>query len=392
MRGIIFYLLLFAFIFFPLSNAGILYVGENRYPHLQEAINASSPGDIIVIKAGIYKGASINKPLTLRGEECVIEGDLVINAEDVSIENLVIKDASHAIEIHGNNNRIRNCIIAGNSYGIKIEGYNNTIISNKIFKNKFYGIDLDYSLSNYIEENILYYNMWGIYLKHSHHTYITRNILRENIEGIKVQTSNNNVIKLNNITENQEKGIYLCCKSKDNYIFMNNFIGNKVNAFVLAEKNAWNSSEYGNYWDNYEGNDFYMLSKNNIDFHPSSFLYFINNSLKPEIKLFYPKEREKVSGILNIEGMNEAGGIVEWRIDNGTWNRANGTSFWNFSINTEKLTNGYHSIQVKCGETILEREIYVANNREFPSFITIYPILSITMIFLWKYIRQKGRG
>ena len=185
MRGIIFYLLLSAFIFFPLSNADILYVGENGYLHLQEAINASSPGDIIVIKAGIYKGASINKPLTLRGEECVIEGDLVINA------------ASHAIEIHGNNNRIRNCIIAGNSYGIKIEGYNNTIISNKIFKNKFYGIDLDYSLSNYIEGNILYYNMWGIYLKHSHHTYITRNILRENIEGIKVQASNNNVIKLN---------------------------------------------------------------------------------------------------------------------------------------------------------------------------------------------------
>ena len=139
MRGIIFYLLLSAFIFFPLSNADILYVGENGYLHLQEAINASSPGDIIVIKAGIYKGASINKPLTLRGEECVIEGDLVINAEDVSIENLVIKDASHAIEIHGNNNRIRNCIIAGNSYGIKIEGYNNTIISNKILKTSFMG-------------------------------------------------------------------------------------------------------------------------------------------------------------------------------------------------------------------------------------------------------------
>lgn len=55
----------------------------------------------------------------------------------------------------------------------------------------------------------------------------------------------------------------------------------------------------------------------------------------------------EISGIANNE---EQGALkyVEIRIDEGEWNRAEGTYQWSYSLNTEKFENGEHFIYARC--------------------------------------------
>jgi len=386
------YLSVFALsIFFISSSASTLYVGDGGYPSIQDAVDASSPGDIIIIKEGFYNGTEINKSITLRGEGGVIEGDIIINADNVTLENLIVRNSYHAMEVHGDNNTIKNCVVAGNSYGMKIDGNNNTILSNKIFDNRFYGINLDFSNDNIVEENELYENMWGMYLEHSDRNLIAGNIIKNNTEGMKIQASYENVIKLNSIVGNDEKGIHMCCKSSENYVFMNNFMKNKMNAYVYGEKNRWDFGGRGNYWDDYNGSGEYVIYGDNIDHCPASSPYALNISSKMEIVIFCPKEGERVSGVVKVEGLNEGGGKVEWQVDNASWKRANGTFFWSFAIDTEKLGNGEHIIRVRNGDTVAERRIYVYNKKS-PGFSAVFSALTFATVVLWRYIKREEGG
>jgi len=391
MRGILLCLLFTAFFLSTSATASIIYVGESGYSNLQEAVNASLPGDTIIIQEGIYNGTEIDKPLIMKGEGGVIEGDVVIKANNVTIDSLIIKDAYHALEMKGDYCIIRNCTIAGNSYGIKIEGNNNSIMSNKIFKNRFYGIYLDYAHSNRMEGNVIYGNGWGIYLEHSTSNLIEGNDIKNNSEGIKIQASNGNVVKRNNISGNEEMGMHLCCKSGGNFIFMNNFMKNRRNALAYADENHWDFNSKGNYWDDYNGSGEYVIYTENVDHNPSLHPYIIDVASKKEIIFFSPEEGMEVKGSIKVEGLNEVGGYVEWRVDNESWRRANGTFFWSFFIDTKKIGNGYHSIQVRCGDLVAERHIYVVNKRNSPSFATTFSVFAISLIFAWKYMRRKGR-
>jgi parallel beta-helix repeat protein len=160
---------------------------------IQEAINAASDGDTILVRSGIYyENVVVNKSVSLAGEDnsnTVVNGSSAGNvfslvASNVSISGFTIRKSTTgyaAISINGtvpscsrdNNisgnqffcscdcfylfqasgNIIKNNTITGGVHGIYMElSVNNTIIGNNLFS-CYSGISLDFSSSNNLFKN-----------------------------------------------------------------------------------------------------------------------------------------------------------------------------------------------------------------------------------------------
>ena len=386
--------LLVAGFLFPSSHShsisgGVLYVGGsggNNYTTLQEAVNHSMDGDTIIIFHGVYEGATIKKSVTVIGRNAMITSGIFIKGNSITLENLLIKDCSTAIKIYGDKNTVKNCTIFNNSYGIEIKGNFNSIISSKIFKNYFYGIYLDYSNENIIEGNEIYRSKWGIYLIKSHGNIISENLVKNNEVGIKLQKSENNIIKLNNVTKNRDNGVYMCCYSMNNLVYMNNFMENGYHAYVVGGANQWDNGSNGNYWDDYNGSNDYFINEKNVDYHPAAFPYSLNIS-SPRAYILQPEENEVVKGEIMVKGISESENGVKIKVDNGTWKKANGTFLWYWRLDTEKMENGEHTIYVKCGNMIEERHIMVENEKKKTPSFSLSMIILAFLIYI--SIRKK---
>ncbi|RLF50345.1 MAG: hypothetical protein DRN11_04805, partial [Thermoplasmata archaeon] len=205
---------------------------------------------------------------------------------------------------------------------------------------------------------------------------IYSNIVEKNYQaGIRLQTSEENIVEFNHVANNQ-KGIYLCCWSKNNRIFRNNFINNTVNAYCSnSQNNEWQYKGVGNYWSDLYG-ERYEIDDNNIDFNPVSIPWNISG-FRHKIYIIYPKENEIVKGEFFVKGISEIEKSVWFKIDNSSWMLANGTFSWKFLLDTAKLNNGEHTIYVKAGNETVWRKIYVKNEKKTPSFELLYLIIAI---------------
>ncbi|MEM1514168.1 MAG: NosD domain-containing protein [Candidatus Thermoplasmatota archaeon] len=378
MRKIIIIAIILALI--PQACGKVLYVGRGDYEKIQDAIDDANFFDIIIVYPGIYnENITISKPISLEGENAVISGEIFILANNVNVSGFIINNSIlEGISIKGNRNVIKNCSIFSNSYGIKIEGEENVISDNKIFKNGFYGIYLYFfSKNNTITKNEIYGSKVGIYIEKATDNIIFENVIKNNSAGMIIQGGENNLIRLNNFSGNLE-GIHICCYSKNNTIFENNFIGNSNHVYCYAGKNIWNLSN-GNYWDNLSGNIFFIDDKN-IDYLPSKFPYEIGN-FSYRIYIFYPEENATVSEKIVIHGMIERDGIVRIKIDGGEWENATGIYLWYYEIDTKNLSNGKHEIYVEFEGNIVSRTIYVKNKKSIPSFEMFLIILAFLLIF-----------
>lgn len=86
------------------SMPKVIYVGaEEEYKTLADALKAASKGDTIVLAAGSYEGATVDKSVTIKGpnagvnpntdtrlEEAVLTGVLVIAANNVTIDGIAL--------------------------------------------------------------------------------------------------------------------------------------------------------------------------------------------------------------------------------------------------------------------------------------------------------------
>ena len=81
------------------------------------------------------------------------------------------------------------------------------------------------------------------------------NTFKNNYEGIVFQLSSNNIINENVFLNNSLSGIYFDAGSEFNLISSNFFRKNAKHCGQAGYNNKWNSSEIGNYWDNYTGVD-----------------------------------------------------------------------------------------------------------------------------------------
>lgn len=261
------------------ASAATIYVPDN-YVTIQEAINASNNGDIIIVRDGTYtENIDVDKSLTIRSENgsafttviaansnnhvfevtadyVNINGFTVIGATadrvplntagiflslGVNYCNISDNNASYngdGIWLHGScNNMIANNIANSNgNYGIFLFSIcnNNTLINNTVNSNNVTGIELWGSNNNMIVNNTASSNDRGIYLFDSSSNILLGNNASDNNYGsyhygiYLLKSRNNNLT--NNILSNNDYGIYMISSNSSN-IKHNNFINNKVDIY-----------------------------------------------------------------------------------------------------------------------------------------------------------------
>jgi len=239
-------------------DEGILYVGgtgPNNYSRIQDAINASNPGDIIFVYSGTYyENIAVNKSIQLLGENKItttIDGTDVDNvvdvfADGVTISGFTISNSSSWPHI-----------------GMKIYSYNNNTITGNIMSDNYYGIRLEYSSNNnYIANNTINDNNYrGIFFYDSHNNTIVDNIISSNFHnGIHLRCSNNNIIIGNSISGNSKSAIYLEINSDNNSI-INNDMTDNWNGISVDSSN--NNTVTGNTMNSHVSDGIELLSSSN---------------------------------------------------------------------------------------------------------------------------------
>jgi parallel beta-helix repeat protein len=235
--------------------------------------------------AGIFVSGSENT--TLAGNELSENGYGICldNSEHNSLLNNSASDNYNGIFAVGSgNNTFAENLVNYNFEGIYLQSSdNNKLINNSVSENS-YGIDLTYSKNNTLDANtanLNYYglSMWisgnntvidsdassnvgGIYLWVSENNNLINNTASDNLYGVCLtdeskgtgdkRRPNGNTLTSNTVSNNFDTGI-LIDESYGNLIYKNYF--NNTKNVEDEYLNTWNSSEIGNYWSDYEGQD-----------------------------------------------------------------------------------------------------------------------------------------
>ncbi|RZN33362.1 MAG: hypothetical protein EFT35_10795 [Methanophagales archaeon ANME-1-THS] len=242
---------------------------DANFTKIQDAVNASSSGDIIIVYNGTYtENVDVNKSITIVSAS---------GAENTTVPAANPND--HVFEVTADYVNISGFTVRGaREYkaGIFISSYYCNI-SNNIIRNNNYGIAASYSgLGSTIRGNIILDNNYGFFLTYFGESSITNNTITNNGYGIYMwgMWSINNTITNNNISNNNI-GLWVGWNAvPDNFIYLNNFANNAENVNNTENAydswhNIWNSTEkisykyngktytnyLGNYWDDYIDTD-----------------------------------------------------------------------------------------------------------------------------------------
>ncbi|MCX8174189.1 MAG: right-handed parallel beta-helix repeat-containing protein, partial [Thermoplasmata archaeon] len=178
-------------------------------------------------------------------------------------------DSNNGIYLYGGSqyNEVIGNDASDNGHGISLWFSSNNTISGNNASGNNYGIFL-YSTSNTISSNNASGNNCGIYLYDSSNNTISGNNASDNTYyGIFLYDSSYNDITYNWFCNNVNYGLYISSVSTGNSIHHNNFIRNngasrgisdgKCQACDSGGGNSWydNGAHEGNYWSNWDGND-----------------------------------------------------------------------------------------------------------------------------------------
>jgi len=198
-------------------------------------------------------------------------------------EGISFYDASGEISAH---NIIQDCTIS-NNYGRAItfgDGFDNHVVKSVISNNGRGGSDEGFAIELFETSN----------------NYIENCVISDNPNGgiLILWLANNNYIIESTISNNGHGVTYgygIECGSP-NYIYCNNFIGNKIQAYDVHSNGYWDNGELGNYWDDYKGGDeegdgigdtpYTLYSQSNQDNYPLILPY----SQEPQAEIASPEE------------------------------------------------------------------------------------------------------
>jgi parallel beta-helix repeat protein len=250
------------------SRGNWLYVGGSgpgNYTRIQDAINASSDGDIVFVyddSSPYYETITIDKEIKVFGEDknsTTIDAKkeriiIQIIANHTSIENFTLLNATDgigtAILIQANHKVIiKNNIIIDCVSGIETgdNGASYCEFSYNFIKNSKTGIESYYGTSHlFIHHNIIHGRFYGLRLE-SNLCIIANNVINDSFDGIYFSQSHVNKIE-GNIFMNNFIGVDLE-NSFFNSFYRNSFIANNVSArfqsMIVPINNRW----VRNYWD-----------------------------------------------------------------------------------------------------------------------------------------------
>ncbi|MCX6664774.1 MAG: right-handed parallel beta-helix repeat-containing protein [Euryarchaeota archaeon] len=284
--GILSILILSVFsIFLPFKNCkaaetNILYVGgigNANFSKIQEAINASSPGNIVYVYNGKYsENIVINKSISLIGEDrnnTIIDGNgygdiISISADNANVTGFTIQNSGinkwmdAGIDVESNytglyRNFIKNC-----SNGITLDNSSTTeIINNALFSCgiSIWGDTLSQWNSHNINNNFvnnkpIYYfkniqsisvpsDAGQVILANCSHCLIQNLIIFDSDVGIQLGFSLYNNISSNDITNVSWGSLYLF-KSTNNTLYNNTFLNSEHVEIMLNELCTDNTISY----------------------------------------------------------------------------------------------------------------------------------------------------
>ena len=207
--------LLIAILVFTISSGiGAAEIIVQPGGSIQAAVNnATSSGDLIIVKPGIYsENIIINKP------------NLVIKSESGDPENTVImaKNANaNVFYTEANGTTISGFKIKSGGYsgvtGIRLARCSNCVINNNNLLYNDRGISLSDSNYNGISDNRINSNIRdGIYLLRSDKNTILNNIIYFNNHGIVLENASSNSLTSNQVVSNTGFGFYLRNSSSNN--------------------------------------------------------------------------------------------------------------------------------------------------------------------------------
>jgi parallel beta-helix repeat protein len=246
--------------------------GPGNYTTIQTAINAANPGDTIFVYSGTYDGFTINKTLSIQGEDMnttIIEGGgsgdvLLVTADWVNITGFVVTKSGlgwfdSGIKILlGENCHVASNKVAGNGNGIILYGSNNTIIvNNTVLSNERVGIRV-WGSGNTFANNTVSNNDAGLVLYGNNSSVVSNNFLSSKGNGITVGGSNVTVVA-NNIT-GSNYGISLSGSFNtvtnnvmmDDGIYLTGNLPENWNTHIIDTSNEVNSKPVL-YWKNATG-------------------------------------------------------------------------------------------------------------------------------------------
>ena len=286
--------------------------GPADFSKIQDAINAASLGDIILVASGTYyENVVVDTSLTIAGDgdsTTFIYGErtgagIEIVADNVNVSGFTILDCENGIDMSSNGNTVIDNTITLNIFaGIYVEfsegntlSYNmitsndfgvylrasskNKISGNTISNNNYTGIFMEsQSSSNFIGNNTITSNsLYGARLyPNSTKNIFSNNLISNSDTGIVLESSSGNDIRENRISNNEYYGVDLIessgntfagniisnnqfgtylYRSRDNIIYHNNFINNTEPASSINSVNFWDNGAEGNYWRDYAGED-----------------------------------------------------------------------------------------------------------------------------------------
>ena len=260
----------------PVAASPLIIRVPDDYQTVQGAVDAASPGDIVLVSAGTYyEHVRVNKTVSLVGESretTIIDGNrtgdaLYVTADNVKISGFNIQNGGGLgvylgrgiVLERSNGNTIYANTIASNVFGVWLEessgnmitgnhilnngvgpGFlmhgagivlefsNRNIISNNLISNNVVGgISLSSSYDNIVNQNTVTKNVEGVFLVSSGRNIVSDNVMTSNDGGIEIRLSTKNTIRHNQIFKNEGGGIGVW-GSKMNVIRENNITGNKI--------------------------------------------------------------------------------------------------------------------------------------------------------------------
>jgi parallel beta-helix repeat protein len=237
---------------------------EHPYKKIQNAVDHVYDGWCVFVKNGLYKEhVVINKSIQIIGEnkeKTIIDGENLGQVVTISKPEVIM--SGFTIQNSGN---------LPFDAGIKtLSLHSNATIKDMIFQNNEIGLFLNYAYSsesgvsswNKITNNIFHDNHQGLYIHWSDHNEIKGNIFYNNMKfGLELHASKFNIIQQNLLLGNSNVGLHLKANSQNNLITKNDFIENKIHAFVDGSfDNKW----MRNYWSN-SYNLFFKLIRGRLE-------------------------------------------------------------------------------------------------------------------------------
>ncbi|RXA17232.1 PGF-pre-PGF domain-containing protein [Methanosarcina sp. MSH10X1] len=278
-------------------------ISVNSTDSIQVAVNSADPGDVIIVRPGVYtENIRINKQDLVIRSESGDPSNTIINtnsttgfsvaASNTTIRGFRIESAETGIYmVRCNSCTVANNHLSDNKIGITLNGSNyNNVSENRVNLNRQHGIQVLYSEGNRLLNNSVNSNERGInhlysnkskisgnnvsnnrehgmWISHSNDNTISGNTANETNRGIYLDSSTGNTVSENIVAFNNVSGFYECRACRRN-LFFNNYASNDLNADINTADTTWNTTKTagtnivggpylgGNFWAKPRGNGF----------------------------------------------------------------------------------------------------------------------------------------